>query len=275
MSRFLRAAVLFNSTSPEKMSNLWNNIAWIVAIAMTVTTMQWQRAVGKVTPKETTVSAYSFARDRQFLLLVSDWRICQQMGQGYQEVYAFETQNFYINICHLNGSFFYHRQSKINPRDTIFLPATIVFGGDYYQATDGKTVYLVGMNADGYYSSVMQNNNEIVFEPELKPSSATVQNSFNNNYSYTEEQYNTSNQVCTSDKNDIQPPLSDWQKFIGKPPEAINKYAVNNGYQFSYNNDNSARAIVNTTEGVTVIFNIEKSTQTVNDICVNAVATEL
>jgi hypothetical protein len=131
------------------------------------------------------------------------------------------------------------------------------------------------MNADGYYSSVMQNNNEIVFEPELKPSSATVQNSFNNNYSYTEEQYNTSNQVCTSDKNDIQPPLSDWQKFIGKPPEAINKYAVNNGYQFSYNNDNSARAIVNTTEGVTVIFNIEKSTQTVNDICVNAVATEL
>lgn len=266
------------STSPEKMSNLCN-LTWAIAIAITITGMQWQRAVSKVTPKKATTFSYSFNQNQNSLLLVSNQRICQQIGREYQEIYSFETQNFYINICRLKDNYFYHRQSKLNPRYQIVLPAKLVFGGDYYQAVDGHTIYLVGMNSDGYYSSVMQNNNQIIFEPEIKSSSTIAQNSWTNNLNLNEDNENANanemGQICTNDKNDLRPSLSGWQEFIGTSPEVVGKYAVSNGYDFSYKSDDVAEAVVNTTKGLQVIFSIEKTTQTVNEICVNSVASQL
>ncbi|AFZ33897.1 hypothetical protein Sta7437_0282 [Stanieria cyanosphaera PCC 7437] len=260
------------------MSKLYN-ITWAIAIAITITGMQWQRAVSKVTPKTTNTFSDSLNQKQDSLLLVSNRPICQKIGRDYQEIYSFETQNFYINICRLEDNFFYYRQSKLNPRYQILLPATLVFGGDYYQAVDGHTVYLVGINSDGYYSSVMQNNNEIIFEPEIQSSSTIAQNSWSNNLNLNENNEDTNteqlSQICTNDKNDLRPSFSGWQEFIGTSPEVIGKYAVSNGYDFSYNSDNVAEAIINTTNGLQVIFNIEKTTQIVNGICVNSVTSQL
>lgn len=269
----------YKSISPEKTSNLWNSIIWAILIAITVTGIQWQRAVSKVTSEKTTAFSDSFNKERSPLLLVSNHRICQQIGQEYQEVYSFETQNFQINICRLKESFFYHRQSKINPSYTIFLPAELVYGGDYFQAVNGNTVYLVGRNADGYYSSVMQDNDKIIFEPELNYSSATAQNSSVSNLNNKEGNYqantNSSDRVCTSDKNNLRSTLSDWQEFIGESPETVSKYALSNGYHFSYKDNSLSEAIVDTTNGLQVILNIETTTQTVNEICVNSATSEL
>ena len=99
---------------------------------------------------------------------------CQQLGQDYEEVYAFLTHNFYINICRQGDSFYYYRQSKSNPEQSIVLKATAVRGGKVFKAVKGKMTYFVGVNANGYYSSVMQPNNEIVVEPEVKPETLNV-----------------------------------------------------------------------------------------------------
>ena len=97
---------------------------------------------------------------------------CKQINNIYQEVYSFETEDSYINVCQVGDNFYYHRQSKNNPEDEILVPAEAVFGGNVFQANRGKTIYFVGKDGDRYYSSVMQNSNEIVFEPEmLEPSS--------------------------------------------------------------------------------------------------------
>lgn len=102
------------------------------------------------------------------VLLAKSLTACQNINSEYQEVYAFETQNYYINICQSANSFFYYRQSKYNMSSTLLIPAQAVFGGKVFQAIDGKVTYFVGVDDNGYYSSVMQNNNEIVLEPELQ-----------------------------------------------------------------------------------------------------------
>ena len=93
---------------------------------------------------------------------------CQRLGLRYEEVYDFWTRNFRVSICRQGDSFYYYRQSKSNPQQAILLRATTVFGGEVFKAVQGKITYFVGVNTDGYYSSVMQANHEIVVEPEVK-----------------------------------------------------------------------------------------------------------
>jgi hypothetical protein len=97
---------------------------------------------------------------------------CHNVNTAYQEVYGFQTENYYINICQLDDEFFYYRQSKLNASNKLLIPAESILRGDVFQATAGKTTYFVGIESDRYYSSVMSNNNEIVFEPEILPTVA-------------------------------------------------------------------------------------------------------
>ena len=68
----------------------------------------------------------------------------------------------------------YYRKSKTDPDSAILVPAQIVFNEETFKAVHGKTIYFVGINSEGYYSSVMHSNNQIIFEPELKEKSKTV-----------------------------------------------------------------------------------------------------
>ena len=210
---------------------------------------------------------------------------CEGINPAYQEVYGFETENYHINICQLGSSYYYHRQSKVNQDNVILIPA-ITVRGDVFQASDGKTTYFVGKNGDRYYSSVMQNNNEIVFEPEIRSPSPELsqdlaeansslpsdlkQNQTNNASFELDSPVDNSEQVlvCTREKSAFNPKLDGWQKLIGKSTKTANEYAVNNGYDFVYNERNPHLASIITQDGVIINLKITSANETVERVCI-------
>ncbi|PSB09376.1 hypothetical protein C7B62_13445 [Pleurocapsa sp. CCALA 161] len=102
---------------------------------------------------------------------------CRNLNTTYQNVYSFETENHHINICQVGKKFYYYRQSKLDANDNLLVPAEALVRGNIFLAKAGKMTYFVGMDSDRYYSSVMSNNNEIVFEPQISASSACTQDS--------------------------------------------------------------------------------------------------
>ena len=79
---------------------------------------------------------YSFNLD-------SEWHSCQQLGTDYQEVYAFETDSFYINICQKDHLYFYSGEPKKSDRSSIFIPTVPFQNNRGFQATNGNVTYLV------------------------------------------------------------------------------------------------------------------------------------
>ena len=232
-----------------------------------------------------------------FTIAQNDRVTCQKLPEKYKEIYAFETQNFYINICRINGNFFYYRQSKADSNDRVLIPARPVFGGDVFQAIRGKTTYFVGLEDRGYYSSVMYNNNEIVFEPEIQSPSATLaedratlsaspsnmdraklsRQSINVNSSEIAEDLasypsdrddENRSKTCTKDREDVRSHLNGWQEFIGQSPQVIGKYATENGHDFIYSSSAPTQAFIETADGLIVDLNIATFSKTVEGVCV-------
>lgn len=207
---------------------------------------------------------------------------CEAIDPAYLEVYGFETQNYYIGICQLADDFYYYRQSKQNESE-ILIPAKSVFR-DVFQATDGKTVYFVGKDGDRYYSSMMQNNNEMVFEPELQLPSATLSQDIVDANSEVSQANNASLEldrlaedselarVCISEGSASHPHLDGWQKLIGKSPATASKYAVNNGHNFSYDDRTPNSASIATEEGTVINLNIATVSETIEEVCVQPLA---
>lgn len=69
------------------------------------------------------------------------WRLCRQLGEGYQEIYAFPTPSYYINICELNGEFYYIGQSR-QTANALQLPARPISRGTFF-AERGSFNYAV------------------------------------------------------------------------------------------------------------------------------------
>lgn len=230
-------------------------------------------------------SNLSFTVDHK--LKLSNWVAratlnCEGINPTYQEVYSFETENYHINICQLDGSFYYHRQSKLNQGNMILIPAQAVLHGDVFQAHDGKTTYLVGKNGARYYSSVMQNNNEIVFEPELQLPSADLSQAnsslptnlkpkqINNALLELDNPVDDSEQVliCTREESAFNPHLDGWQNLIGKSTETANKYAVRNGHNFIYSEQTPHLASIVTKDGAIINLNITSPSETIERVCI-------
>lgn len=215
---------------------------------------------------------------------------CEAIDPTYLEVYGFETQNYYIGICQLADDFYYYRQSKQHQTE-ILVPAQAV-SRDFFQASDGKTVYFVGKNGDRYYSSVMQNDNEMVFEPELQLPSATLSQDVvdasselsqadlsTNQASNASLEFDNSAensepvaQVCVREQSASHPHLEGWQKLIGKSPDTANKYAVNNGHDFSYDDRTPNLASIATEEGTVINLNIAAVSETIEEVCLQPLA---
>lgn len=221
--------------------------------------------------------------EKQNLLVVEQTPSnCQSIDTKYQEFYSFETQNYKISICLQGEEWFYYRESKSNPDSALLLPAKIVFGGDVFQAVDRQVTYFVGTNSDGYYSSVMYGNNEMIFEPELSTSSPIAQQEENLNsvevsnsetIDVQDSDLNTGYwRVCTEDRDDLHPYLNGWQKFIGKSPKAIDEYATLNGHSFNYADPETESALVETTDGLMVSLDIIRLTETISSVCVKQIA---
>ncbi len=210
---------------------------------------------------------------------------CASIDSKYREVYSFETEDYYINICQLEGSFYYHRQSKSDQNEAILAPAQSVFSGDVFQANYGKTVYFVGKDGDRYYSTVMQNNSEIVFEPELDPPISvnivepTVSDvgTINNleqdgkaNLELNSQSITDKSSICTRSF-DFNRDLDGWQKLISQSGDIANQYAVNNGYNFVYNGDVAKKSLIETKEETVVNLNIATMNETMERVCVQPV----
>ncbi|NJL51645.1 MAG: hypothetical protein HC930_04480 [Hydrococcus sp. SU_1_0] len=76
-------------------------------------------------------------------LLNPDWHNCQQISTDYQEVYAFETPSFYINICQKGNAYFYSGEAKQSNINSMFIPATPLAHSRGFQAQNGNVAYVV------------------------------------------------------------------------------------------------------------------------------------
>ena len=216
---------------------------------------------------------------------------CQNVNSAYQEVYSFQTDNYYIKICQFGDSFYYHRQSKFDDDSTLLIPALTVSEGGAFQATSKGTTYFVGKNGDRYYSSVMHNDNEIVFEPELPPSSDAVLASelaeINSqlpaegvkadrvtNASLSDRPINDLRtleaSICTG-TNTSNSHLHSWQQLLGESLDTASKYALNNGYSFIYDAQTPEKALI-TTQAAIVNLNIALKSDTIEQVCIRSLA---
>lgn len=84
-------------------------------------------------------------------MISSDWHNCQQINSDYQEVYAFETASFYINICQKEDLYFYSGEAKqsdkpediLSLRNSIFIPASPLEDHRGFYAENGNVSYVV------------------------------------------------------------------------------------------------------------------------------------
>lgn len=216
--------------------------------------------------------------------LVTEMFECHELNAAYQKIYSFETESYYISVCQLGSNFYYHRQSKLDTNSNILVPAEAVFRGNVFQANVGKATYFVGMDNDRHYSSVMLNNNEIVFEPEIESSVASstpyAQNISdsgdlslrNASLELDSPQENTEQiLVCVRDKSATHPHLEGWQDLIGKSTRSVDKYALKNGHDFDYNREiNPTLALITTDDGATIDLGIAPGREIVDRVCIQS-----
>lgn len=217
---------------------------------------------------------------------------CRKTNPAYDDVYSFETENYYINICQIEDSFYYYRQSKSDINQNTLIPAYPVFGGKVFKAVDGKAIYFVGKDGNRHYSSTMLNNNEIVLEPELLPTEALfsqdivdskVDFSFagiklnsldpiaNVNWvvnSQENRQNNIDSFLCLEENSAVDPNLANWHSLLGKSPDIANDYATNNGHDFVYNRISPHQALIKTKEGSHINLNIAANSKVIKQVCV-------
>ena len=215
----------------------------------------------------------SFAEPKD---LATEAVACDRINTAYQEVYSFETENYYINVCQLNSSFYYHRQSKIDPASSVFVPAEAVFRGNVFQATVGKIEYFVGLDSDRHYSSVMLNSNEVVFEPEIESSAFEVAEV--SDRSLQKASLDLDNPpdtaqtlICAREKSAFHPELDGWHELIGSSTRSANKFALNNGHNFDYNRvENPSLASIATKTGTTIDLSIVPTSEIVERVCLRS-----
>lgn len=218
---------------------------------------------------------------------------CQNINSAYREVYSFETDNYYIDICQLGDSFYYRRQSKFDDDSTLLIPALLISRNGVFQADSKGTAYFVGRDGDRYYSSVMLNDNEIVFEPELPPSpdpvlardiaeansqlpaDGDIDRATNASLELdrAEETLNNPQQasICTG-ANTLNSHLDSWQQLLGKSLDKANQYALDNGHSFVYDAQTPEQALITTKEGAIINLNIATTSDTIERVCLRTLA---
>lgn len=111
------------------------------------------------------VLADTYSADYMFLLERD--RNCQQIESAYREVKAFETANFYVNICQKDNNFYYLGEAKTGTINTVFIPAHSLASGAIYRANNGNVNYIINILPDGATLTIKRNGTEIVRESSL------------------------------------------------------------------------------------------------------------
>ena len=110
---------------------------------------------------DTSSTDYIFLLDR-------DGQSCQQIGEAYQEVRAFETDNFYVNICQQEDNYYYLGEAKTGKIGTIFLPANALAPGEMYRANNGNVAYIVTILPSKAILTIERNGAQVAIESSHK-----------------------------------------------------------------------------------------------------------
>lgn len=89
---------------------------------------------------------------------------CARIGEEYQEVLAFETANFYVNICLMGDRYFYSGEAKQGNLGSIFLPAYPLANEQDYIANNGNISYLISSSASENTLTIRKNGRQIASE---------------------------------------------------------------------------------------------------------------
>lgn len=115
----------------------------------------------------------------QPFVVAQTWRTCQQLGSEYREVMAFETPNYYVNIClqrltDRRSRYVYVAEPKNNPSDRLVLTAQPLSPARY-QASSTDTVYTVtnylqvpDASRGGFELVVTQNGRVVQLENSIR-----------------------------------------------------------------------------------------------------------
>lgn len=269
------------------MKNLWREALLCFGLCYCATATYFAFSVKDATADELDRFNSDKTRSAEFRNRIAQQKesFCESLGTGYQEHYGFETRSFNVSICRRGGDWYYYRKPKSNPDNALLIPAQVVFDRETFKAVDGKVTYFVGVNSEGYYSSVMYGNNRMVFEPELPQSAELIEkaNSAPMDRDKTEPIESLGEplgdlgevgldlnywQVCTASSEDLHPNLNGWQRFIGDSTGKIDRYASNQGHKFAYSTVEPTNASIETTDGLLVNLSILQLTDTVRSICV-------
>ena len=101
-----------------------------------------------------------------YIFLLEGDRHCQQIEPAYREVKAFETANFYVNICQKDDNYYYLGEAKTGTINTVFIPAYSLSGA-MYQANNGNVSYIINILPDGATLTIERNGTQIVRESSL------------------------------------------------------------------------------------------------------------
>ena len=133
-----------------------------LALAITGMTLALATTTSKPIAGET---LSRFTTDPEYSFQVSqDWRNCHQIGDRYREVLAFETENFYVNICTRKGRYFYSAEAKSGNLGSIFLPAYPLANQQDYIAMNGNISYLISTSVSEKTLVIRQNGRQIIAE---------------------------------------------------------------------------------------------------------------
>ena len=144
-----------NRVQDGKMVNQFIPKAWKHLAIATITTT--------VIISASAATADSSSTDYLFLI-DNNQQTCQQMGQDYQQIKAFETANFYVNICQKEDKYYYLGEAKAGTINTIFLPASSIVRGKIYQANNGNLLYTVKILAQEATLTIERNGVLVAIE---------------------------------------------------------------------------------------------------------------
>ena len=102
-----------------------------------------------------------------YIFLLERDRNCQQIESAYQEVKAFETANYYVNICQKDNNYYYLGEAKTGTINTVFIPAHSLASGAMYRANNGNVSYTIDILPDGATLTIERNGTQIVRESSL------------------------------------------------------------------------------------------------------------
>lgn len=110
-------------------------------------------------------------------LIDSNRQNCQQIGEEYREIKAFETENFYVNICQKADNYYYLGEAKTGAISTIFVPANALNPGEMYRANNGNVSYIVNILPSRSVLIVERNGAEVERETSLQKQCLDPENS--------------------------------------------------------------------------------------------------